>query len=166
MTARMRPVVLLGVLPVGLLAAVLMAGCSSGPRAPYRATTSTCYAFSVQALDRHITVTSVPRACARLSHEQINLAVARAVRAVVGPRPKVAGRRLAHRELAYLKYLIKAAPVPAPAPVAAAGRLGVTPWIAAAASSPPAPSANSSRRAGSRLPRASSSIPTRSKTMW
>ena len=120
----MRPVVLLGVLPVGLLAAVLMAGCSSGPRAPYRATTGTCYAFSVQALDRHVTVTSVPRACAGLSHEQINLAVARAVRAVVGPRPKVAGRRLAHRELAYLKYLIKAAPVPAPAPVAAqpAGR--------------------------------------------
>jgi manganese efflux pump family protein len=114
-----RPVVLLGVLPVGLLAAVLVAGCSSGPRAPYRATTGTCYAFSVQALDRHVTVTSVPRACAGLSHEQINLAVVRAVRAVAGPRSKVAGRRVAHRELAYLRYLIKAAPVPAPAPVAA-----------------------------------------------
>lgn len=118
------PVVLFGVLPAALLAAVLAAGCSSGPRAPYRATTGTCYAFSVQALDRHVTVTSVPQACAGLSHEQINLAVVRAVRAVAGPRSKVAGRRLAHRELAYLKYLIKAAPVPAPAPVAAqpAGR--------------------------------------------
>jgi hypothetical protein len=113
------PVVLLGVLPVGLLAAVLAAGCSSGPRAPYRATTGTCYAFSVQALDRHVTVTSVPRACAGLSHEQVNLAVVRAVRTVAGPQAKVAGRRLAHRELAYLEYLIKAAPVPAPAPVAA-----------------------------------------------
>src|SRR5690349_9384085 len=119
-----RPLVLFGALPVGLLAAVLAAGCSSGPRAPYRATTGTCYAFSVQALDRHVTVTSVPRACAGLSHEQINLAVVRAVRAVVGPRAKVAGRRLAHRELGYLGYLIKAAPVPAPAPAAAqpAGR--------------------------------------------
>jgi len=114
-----RPVVLLGAVPAGLLAAVLVAGCSGGPRAPYRATTGTCYAFSVQALERHVTVTTVPRACAGLSHEQIDLAVTRAIRAVVGPRSKVAGRRLAHREIAYLVHLIRAAPVPAPAPVAA-----------------------------------------------
>jgi hypothetical protein len=111
-----RPVVLLGVVPVGLLAAALVAGCSGGARAPYRATTGTCYAFAVQALERHVTVTTVPRACAGLSHEQIDLAVTRAIRTVVGPHSKVAGRRLAHRELPYLVHLIKAAPVPAPAP--------------------------------------------------
>ena len=114
-----RPVVLLGAVPAGLLAAVLVAGCSGGARAPYRATTGTCYAFAVQALQRHVTVTTVPRACAGLSHEQINLAVTRAIRTVVGRRSKVAGRRLAHREIAYLVHLIKAAPVPAPAPLTA-----------------------------------------------
>ena len=112
-----RPVVLLGAVPAGLLAAVLVAGCSGGARAPYRATTGTCYAFAVQALERHVTVTSVPRACAGLSHEQIDLAVTRAIRTVVGPHSKVAGRRLAHRELPYLAHLIKAAPVPGPAPL-------------------------------------------------
>jgi manganese efflux pump family protein len=114
-----RPVVLLGAVPAGLLAAVLMAGCSGSASAPYRATTGTCYAFAVQALERHVTVTTVPRACAGLSHEQIDLAVTRAIRAVVGPHSKVAGRRLAHRELPYLVHLIKAAPVPAPAPLTA-----------------------------------------------
>jgi hypothetical protein len=114
-----RPVVLLGAVPAGLLAAVLVAGCSGGARAPSRATTGTCYAFAVQALERHVTVTTVPRACAGLSHEQIDLAVTRAIRTVAGPHAKVAGRRLAHRELPYLVHLIKAAPVPAPAPLTA-----------------------------------------------
>ena len=114
-----RPVVLLGVVPVGLLAAALVAGCSGAAPAPYRATAGACYAFAVQALERRVTVTTVPRACAGLSHEQIDLAVTRAIRSVVGRRSKVAGRRLAHREIAYLVHLIKAAPVPTPAPVAA-----------------------------------------------
>ncbi len=47
-----------------VLAALLAAGCSAGSAAPYRATASTCYAFGVQALERHITVHVVPRACA------------------------------------------------------------------------------------------------------
>ena len=111
-----RPVLLLGAVPAGLLATVLVAGCSGGSSAPYRATTGTCYAFAVQALEQHVTVTAVPRACAGLNHEQIDLAVTRAIHTVVGRRPKVAGRRLAHREIAYLVHLIKAAPVPGPAP--------------------------------------------------
>ena len=114
-----RPALLLGAVPAGLLAAALVAGCSGGATAPYRATTGTCYAFAVQALQRHVTVTTVPPACAGLSHEQIDLAVTRAIRTVVGPHSKVAGRRLAHRELPYLAHLIKAAPVPAPAPLTA-----------------------------------------------
>jgi hypothetical protein len=115
-----RPVVLLGAVPAGLLAAVLVAGCSGGGApAPYRATTGTCYAFAVQALERHVTVTNVPPACAGLSHEQIDLAVTRAIHTVVGRRSKVAGRRLTHREIAYLVHLIKAASVPRPAPLTA-----------------------------------------------
>jgi hypothetical protein len=114
-----RPVLPLGAVPAGLLAAALVAGCSGGASAPYRATTGTCYAFAVQALEQHVTVTTVPRACAGLSHEQIDLAVTRAIHTVVGRRSKVAGRRLAHREIAYLVHLIKAAPVPRPAPLTA-----------------------------------------------
>jgi hypothetical protein len=113
-------VVLLAVLPAGLLAAVLVAGCSAGTPARYQATAGTCFAFSVHALQRHVTVTTVPRACAGLSHEQIDLAVTGAVREVAGAHAKAIGRRLAHRELAYLAYLIQAVPVPAPAPPAVA----------------------------------------------
>src|SRR3974390_2840825 len=110
-----RPVAVLAALPAGLLAAMLAAGCSAGPPAPYRGTASTCYAFSVAALQRHVAVTTGPRACAGLSHEQIDLAVTRAVRDVAGPHRKAIARRLAHRELAYVGYLIQAVPVPAPA---------------------------------------------------
>jgi hypothetical protein len=70
----------------------------------------------VQALDQHVTVTSVPAACTGLTHEQINLAVDRAIRAVVGPHRKVVARRLAHREAAYLSYLVTVVPPRAPAP--------------------------------------------------
>src|SRR5450755_1777640 len=66
-------------------AGLLAAGCSVGAPAPYQATVDTCYAFGVQALDRHITVTAVPRACTGLSRAQVNLAVARAIRDVAGP---------------------------------------------------------------------------------
>jgi hypothetical protein len=79
-----------------------------------------CYAFAVQAIDRHITVTSVPPACRGLAHEQINLAVSRALRAAAGPHRKVVARRLAHREAAYLSYLVTVVPPRGPAPPAAA----------------------------------------------
>jgi len=77
---------------------------------------ASCYAFAVQALNRHVTVTAVPAACAGLTHEQINLAVGRAIRAVVGPHRKVVARRLAHQEAAYLSYLVTVVPPRAPAP--------------------------------------------------
>ena len=78
-----------------------------------------CYAFAVHALNQHVTVTSVPSACAGLTHEQINLAVDRAIRAVVGPHRKAVARRLAHQEGAYLSYLVTVVPPRAPAPQAA-----------------------------------------------
>ena len=113
-----------------LAAFAALAGCSSGPPAPYQASVSACYAFAVQALDRHVTVTSVPRACSGLSHEQINLVVERAVRDVIGPQPKAKGRRLAHKEAAYLAYLVRVVPpsrASAPPVVAPAGGLAGLP---------------------------------------
>lgn len=101
-------------------AAALAAGCSAGQRGPSRASVAACYAFAVQALDRHVRVTSVPPACRGLNHEQINLAVDRAIRAVAGPHRKVVARRLAHKEAAYLSYLVTVVPPRVqPAPVAA-----------------------------------------------
>jgi len=98
----------------------LAAGCSAGQPAQSRATVATCYAFAVQALDQHLRVTSVPPACRGLSHEQINQAVDRAIRTVVGPHRKVVARRLAHKEGAYLSYLVTVVPPRSAAPPAAA----------------------------------------------
>jgi hypothetical protein len=95
------------------------AGCAAGRPATVQATAAACYAFAVQALNQHITVTSVPPACTGLTHEQINLAVDRAIRAAVGPHRKVVARRLAHEEAAYLAYLVTVVPPRAPAPPAA-----------------------------------------------
>jgi manganese efflux pump family protein len=92
----------------GLLAAVLAAGCSAGAPVPYRASVGTCYAFGVQAIRARMLVTTVPRACAGLSHEQVNLAVARAVRETAGSRPKAAARRRADTDGAYLGRLVTA----------------------------------------------------------
>jgi hypothetical protein len=98
------------------MAALPAAGCSAGQPATSQATVAACYAFAVQALNRHVTVTSVPPACTGLTHEQINLAVDRAIRAAVGPHRKVVARRLAHHEAAYLSYLVTVVPPRAPAP--------------------------------------------------
>jgi hypothetical protein len=115
--ARLRA---LAVAVLAVTAALLAAGCSAGQPATSQATVASCYAFAVQALDRHVTVTSVPAACAGLTHEQINLAVDRAIRAVVGSHRKVVARRLAHREATYLSYLVTVVPARAPAPPVAA----------------------------------------------
>lgn len=117
---RRAPVVAALAAAVLAVTAVLpAAGCSAGRPATSRATVASCYAFAVQALSRHVTVTSVPAACAGLTHEQINLAVDRAIRAVVGPHRKVVARRLTHEEAAYLAYLVTVVPPRAPAPLAA-----------------------------------------------
>jgi hypothetical protein len=104
--------------PAGLLAAALVAGCSASPAAPFRATAQTCYAFGVHALEQHITVTTEPRACAGLSHAQVNEAVARAVRDVAGSRHRAAARRRAQQEGRYLGQLISTVPPPGPGTLA------------------------------------------------
>ena len=104
-----------GLLAAGVLAAVLATGWSGGSPRRHKATVNSCYAFSVGALQRHIKVTAVPPACAGLSHAQINLAVARAVRTVIGSRPKPAARRAAIGASRYLAHLIETVPPPKPA---------------------------------------------------
>jgi len=109
----------LAVAALAVTAVLAAAGCSTRQPAVSRATVATCYAFAVQELDKHATVTSVPPACRGLTHEQINLAVDRAIRAVVGPHRKAVARRLAHKEAAYLAILVTVVPPRAPAPPAA-----------------------------------------------
>jgi hypothetical protein len=99
----------------GMLAALLLAGCSSAATAPAGPSAQSCYLFGVRALERHLTVTTVPQACAGLSQATVNLALSRAVHEVVGPRPKAAARRLAEREGARLAYLIRTVPPARPA---------------------------------------------------
>jgi hypothetical protein len=109
----------LAVVALAATAVLPAAGCSARQPAVSRATVATCYAFAVEALNQHVTVTSVPAACAGLTHEQINLAVDRAIRAVVGPHRKAVARRLAHKEAAYVAILVTVVPSRAPAPPAA-----------------------------------------------
>jgi manganese efflux pump family protein len=103
-----------------LVAAVLVAGCSGGAAASYRATTETCLSFALRAIQQRVTVTTEPAACAGLSPGQVNLAVTRAIREAVGPAPKALARHLADQDSVYLADLFSTVqPVP-PAPAAAA----------------------------------------------
>jgi hypothetical protein len=100
----------------GLLTAALTAGCSAGVSASPRPTVETCYAFGVQAIQRHIKVVRIPQACAGLSHEEVNQAVGRAVQEEVGRRPKPAARRQAAIDSRYLANLVRPVRPPSPAP--------------------------------------------------
>ena len=118
---------IIGVLATGLLAAVLAAGCSGSAGSGgagdsgsgFVATENSCYAFGVQAIQRHVIVMTVPRACAGLSHAQINAAVGRAIKDAVGPHPKAVARHLAYLDRAYLVHLIGTVPAPEVAPAVA-----------------------------------------------
>jgi manganese efflux pump family protein len=113
-----------GAAAAALLGALVVVGCSASPTARSPASASTCYAFGVRALRQHLTVTSVPPACAGLSAAAVNQAVDRAVREVVGPRPKAAARRVAYRDGARLAYLIRTVPPAAAPPQAVAAAPG------------------------------------------
>jgi hypothetical protein len=90
------------------------AACATGAAQPSLAR---CTAYGVQAIRRHTVVRAVPAACAGLSHEQVNTAVAKAVRESVGPRPKAPSRRLAAQDSKYLAPLITSIPPPPPVAV-------------------------------------------------
>jgi manganese efflux pump family protein len=91
------------ILPV---TAALIAGCGAAGTSEH-ATTQSCFAYGVRALQRHETVTRLPSACAGLSREQVNAAVGRALRDVVGPLPKAPFRRRALAESRYLASLVR-----------------------------------------------------------
>jgi len=98
---------------------VVVAGCSSQPAVP-RGSVTACYQFAVDAIQRHVTVTTVPAACQGLSQLEVNVAVDRALQAAAaGVRGKACQRQLIGRDSPYLAYLIHAVPAPGQPAVAA-----------------------------------------------
>ena len=108
---RLSPVTMLALI---LSATALITGCGAASP-PGKATTGSCFAFGVQALRRHETVTRLPADCAGLSREQVNAAVGRALREVVGPLAKAPFRRRALAESRYLAGLVQSVPARRPA---------------------------------------------------
>jgi hypothetical protein len=106
-------------LATACLTGLMLAGCASGPQARH-GTAQGCYAFAVRALQHHVTVTRLPRACAGMTRAEVNLAVGRAIRDVVGPLHKAAARRAEYLEGRYLEHLVKPVRPAPPPPVAAA----------------------------------------------
>ncbi len=106
------PVVIILALIVTVTPLITACG-AAGPTAP-RATSASCFAFGVQALKRQETVTRMPAACAGLSREQVNAAVGRALREVVGPLAKAPFRSRALAESRYLADLVQSVPAARP----------------------------------------------------
>ncbi len=98
-----------------MLAVLLVGGCSAGPVNSSRPSAQACYDVAVQALQRHVTLSARPPACAGLSPAQVNLAVARAIKEVTGPWPKATARHLAYQDRAYLARLVSVIPPASPA---------------------------------------------------
>jgi hypothetical protein len=134
-----------GAVSAALIAAALAAGCSSGAPAAGRPTDDRCFAFVLRAIQRHVTVTAAPRACAGLSAGQVDLAVARAIRVAAGPAPKALARRRASQDSAYVARMFRpmrpaqagpARPATAAAPPSAGLPLGLSAlaaWLLTAA---------------------------------
>jgi hypothetical protein len=106
-----RPAAMAGVLVVALvIPGVLTAAASAAARIASSAppvNTPACYDFAVGALRRHVVVRRMPQACAGLAPQQVNEAVARAIRTVVGPLPKAVARAHAVADSRYLGSLIR-----------------------------------------------------------
>lgn len=109
----------LAVSVLALLGLLLTAGCATGAAGPYRTSTDGCYAFGVHAIERHIMVTAMPRACSGLSQAQVNAAIAKAIRAAAGPGPKAVVRRRALQDSVYLAHLYRVIAPPRQVPTAA-----------------------------------------------
>jgi hypothetical protein len=98
---------------------VLAAGCSSPP-AVTQGSVNSCFRFAVGAIQRHVTVTTMPAACQGLNQLDVNVAVGRALQAAAaGARGKVAQRQLIARDSPYVAGLIHAVPAPSENAVAA-----------------------------------------------
>jgi hypothetical protein len=103
-------------LAVLTLLAVPACGAATRPHAAI----ARCSSFGVQAIRRQEVVRVRPAACAGLSREQVNEAVASAIREAAGPRPKAAARKQEARDGRFLAPLITTF-APPPAAVAGAG---------------------------------------------
>jgi len=104
------------------LGTILATGCASD--APPKATTDTCFNYGVQALKHHVTVTSIPPACAGLGRTDTNVAVGRAIRENTRGLRKVEARRVANRDSHYLAALVM--PVAPARPASAAVPTGAS----------------------------------------
>ncbi len=104
----------LSALLLAVVPAVACAGCANA-ESP---TSAGCRAFGVRAIERHIVVRTMPTACAGLGQEQVNQAVASAIREAVGPRPKPIARQLAIADGRYIASLVHSVPPAAPARLA------------------------------------------------
>jgi hypothetical protein len=108
-----------GLVITGMVLAWTAAGCS-GPSAVTGGSGTSCYQFASRAVQRHVTVASVPAACQGLSQVEVNLAVSRALRtAAAGVRGKVRQRQVIARDSPYVAGLIRAVPASGPPTVSA-----------------------------------------------
>ena len=118
----------------GVLAAACGSGGAPAHDEPGRAgSVPACMATAVQALDHHVTLTTLPASCRGLSRAHLNLALGRAIYEVAGAgQHKAAWRRRAAAAQARLPGLIESLPqpavrprpVPPPPPAAPADRWG------------------------------------------
>lgn len=101
---------------------VLVTGCSD-PGAGSRSSVTSCAQYGMNAIRHRVTVTAIPAACRGLSQVDVNVAVARALRATAaGVHGKAGEHRLIVRASRYLAGLVRTVPAASqsPAPVMAA----------------------------------------------
>jgi hypothetical protein len=110
-------------LGVGLLLAVLAAGCGTpAASGPARGSVPACTAFGVRAIEQRLTPARLPPACQGLSRAEVNFALGRAIYLIAGSgRHKTAWRRAARVAGARLGRLISGLPPSATSSPAASG---------------------------------------------
>jgi hypothetical protein len=91
------------------------------PAATPHGSATSCTAFALAAVRRHVTVRSMPAACQGLGRAEVNAAVGRALRgAVAGVRGKTHQRQRIARDSRYLVGLVRAASAPGGPPAGTA----------------------------------------------
>jgi len=111
-----------------ILAGLLAAGCGHGAAAPAGPSVQSCTSFGINAIEHHVTVTSLPAACRGLTRAQVNYAVGRALYAMTATvHGKARRRALTLRLSPLLAHLVSNVPAsngqaPVPAPVAGRAR--------------------------------------------
>jgi hypothetical protein len=115
-----------------VLAWLAAAGCADQPAGPPKASVASCVQFGVRAIERHVTVTSVPPACQGLTRAQINFAVGTALHALADRADGKSRRRALAASLSpLLAHLVTTLPAPRrlpPVSAPAAPRPGRPPY--------------------------------------